>query len=185
MKQLVHFSIGFLIILTTGFALADPFSATITDGSSIAALQGDACGGMSNVLDIVLPAGCSGEIDPDTGDIAITSCTFAPSTQKPNAIITLSAMSGSGNYDGTNLTVTPNIDVNITDDPPTFISCDSATPISATLTGVVMGSGTISFSGRIPGATFAVSDTCPADIALFLNCQDETITDMTFNLTIP
>jgi hypothetical protein len=185
MKKLVRFSVASLMVLTGRIASAGGFSMTITDGSSITAQQGSDCGGGTATLDTVLPAGCSGAIDPNTGDITISSCTFTPSTQLPGAIITLSAMSGSGNYDGTNLTLTPDINVNITDNPPTFISCDSATPITVPLSGVVVGSGTISFSGSIPGAIYAVTDTCPAAIALMLNCDDETITDVTFNLTIP
>jgi len=186
MKKLVRLSIASLLLLTPGFAFADDFGMTITDGSSITVLRGADCDGTSQVFDIQLPANCSGSIDRDTGDITITSCTFAPSTEEPGAIITLSAMSGSGNYDGTNLTLTPNIDVNITDNPPTGLSCDSEAPISLTLSGdVTGGSGTISFSGSIPGPTYAVTATCPDDIAAFLHCTAETITDETINLTIP
>ena len=71
------------------------------------------------------------------------------------------------------------------DNPPTGLSCDTETPVSIPLSGVVEGSGTILFSGSIPGPTCAVTGTCPADIALMLNCDAEMITDVTFNLTIP
>ena len=185
MKKLVSFAIASLTVLTARIVSAGDFSLTITEGSTISVLQGTDCGGMSDVFNIVLPAGCSGAIDPDTGDITITSCTFAPSMQEPGAIITLSAMSGSGNYDGTNLTLTPDINVNITDNPPAVVSCDTAMPVSFPLSGVVEGSGTISFSGSITGPIYAVTDTCPFDIAFLLHCNAETITDVTFNLTIP
>jgi len=186
MKKLVRFSVASLMVLTGRIASAGGFSMTITDGSSLTVLRGAECDGTTQVFDIPIPANCSGSIDPDTGDITITSCTFAPSTEQPGAIITLSAMSGSGNFDGTNLTLTPNIDVNIIDDPPTGLSCDSEAPISLTLSGEVTdGSGTISFSGSIPGPTYAMTVTCPADIAAFLHCTAETITDETINLTIP
>src|SRR5215475_249435 len=142
MKKLVRFSIASLMVFTGRIASAGGFSMTMTDGSTITVLQGAECGGSSAVFDIVLPASCSGAIDPDTGDITITSCNFAPSTEQPGAIITLSAMSGSGNFDGTNLTLTPNIDVNIIDNPPTGLSCNSEAPISLTLSGEVTdGSG--------------------------------------------
>lgn len=186
MKKLVSFSIASLMVLTARIASADDFSMTITDGSSITVLRGVDCDGTSQVFHIPLPAGCSGAIDPETGDITITNCSFASSTEEPGAIITLSAMSGSGNYDGANLTLTPNIDVNITDNPPTGLSCDSEAPTSLTLSGdVTGGSGSISFSGSIPGPTYAVTATCPDDIAAFLHCTAETITDETINLTIP
>ncbi len=187
MKKLVSFSIASLMVLTARIASADDFSMTITDGSTITALRGALCGGGVNVFNIPFPASCSGAIDPGTGQITITNCTFPPNTQDPNAIVTLSAMSGSGTYDGTNLTLTPDINVNITDNPPTFTSCDSAGPTSVPLSGVVTGgSGTISFGpGSIPGPTYAVTDTCPADIAVFLACTADTITNETVNLTIP
>lgn len=185
MKKFVSLSIASLIVLTAGIAFADDFSSTIVDGSTITALRGDACGGSSDVYNVQLPAGCSGTIDPDTGNITVTNCTFAPSTEVPGFIVTLSSSSGVGNYDGTNLTLTPDINVNVTDNPPSGLSCDSGTPISATLSGVVVGSGTISFSGSIAGPTFPASPTCPAFIAGTLNCLLQTVTGATFNLTIP
>ena len=187
MKRLVNFSIASLMVLTARIASADDFSMTITDGSTITALRGALCGVGVNIFNIPLPSGCSGAIDPNTGAITITSCTFAPNTEDPNAIITLSATSGSGTYDGTNLTLTPDINVHITDNPPTFYSCDSAGPVSVPLSGVVTdGSGTISFGpDSIPGPTYSVTNTCPADIAVFLACTADTITNETVNLTIP
>lgn len=187
MKRLVSFSIASLMVLTARTVSADDFSMTITDGSTITVLRGAACDGTSTVFVIPLPASCSGTIDPGTGDVSITNCTFAPSTAEPGSIITLSAMSGSGNYDGTNLTLTADINVNITDNPPTGLSCDTAMPVSVPLSGVVTGgSGTISFGpGTIPGPTYAVTDTCPSDIAFSLHCTSETITNETLNVTIP
>jgi hypothetical protein len=187
MKKFVGFSIASLMVLTARIASADDFSMTITDGSTITALRGALCGGGVNVFNIPLPSSCSGAIDPGTGTITIQSCTFAPNTEDPNAIVTLSATSGSGSYDGTNLTLTPDINVHITDNPPTFVSCDSAGPTSVPLSGVVTdGSGTISFGpDSIPGPTYAVTDTCPENIAVFLACTADRITDETVNLTIP
>jgi hypothetical protein len=59
-------------------------------------------------------------------------------------------------------------------------------PVSVPLSGVVTdGSGTISFGpDTFPGPVYAVTDSCPANIALFLDCGAETITGETFNLTI-
>jgi len=184
-KKFVSPYIASLIVLTAGIAFADDFSSTIVDGSTITAMRGDVCGGTSDVYNVQLPASCSGTIDPDTGDITVTNCTFAPSTDVPGFIVTLSSNSGTGNYDGTNLMLTPDINVNVTDNPPSGLSCDSATPISATLSGVVVDSGTISFSGSIAGPTFPATPTCPPFIAGTLNCLLQTVTAASFNLTIP
>lgn len=186
MNKSVNFGVSCLAILTTGVAFADDFSTTFTGGSSITAQRGAGCGGSTDTYAVQLPSGCSGTIDPDTGNITITNCSFSPSSQLEGFLITLSSNSGSGNYDGTNMTLTPDINVNVTDNPPSGLSCDSATPISATLSGTVTGgSGTISFSGSISGPTFSVTPTCPPSAAATLNCVLQTVTGATFNLTIP
>ncbi len=186
MTKLLSLSIASLIVLTAGIAFADPFSATITAGSTITAME---CGGPSDTYNVQLPASCSGDFDPVTGNITIASCTFAPSTDVPGFIITLSAISGSGNWDQTTLTLAPDININVTDNPPMSISCDSASPISPPLSGAVMGppptAGTISFSGSLAGPTFPVTGTCPPIVAGTLNCLLNTITGATLNLTIP
>jgi len=187
MKKLVRLTIASVVVLTARIASADDFSMTITDGSTITALRGAACGGDINLFHIPLPSSCSGAIDPDSGAITIANCTFAPNTEDPNAIITLSATSGSGSYDGTNLTLTPDINVHITDNPPSFLACDTAGPVSVPLSGVVTdGSGSISFGpDSFPGPIYAVTDTCPDFVAAALACTAETITNETINLTIP
>ncbi len=186
MTKLLSLSIASLIVLTAGIAFADDFSSTITDGSTITAMRDTGCGGTTDTYNVQLPAGCSGTIDPLTGNITITSCTFAPSTDVMGFIINLSASSGSGNYDGTNLTLAPDININVTDNPPSSISCDSASPISPSLSGTVTGgSGTISFSGSLAGPTFPVTGTCPAPVSGALACILNTITGATLNLTIP
>jgi hypothetical protein len=186
MTKLLSLSVASLIVLTAGIAFADPFSSTITSGSTITALRGAACGGTADNYDVTLPAGCTGTIDPVSGDIVVSSCTFAPSTQVPGFIITLSASSGSGNYDGTTLALTPDINVNVTDNPPSAVNCDSASPISPPLSGTVTGgSGSISFSGSVSGPSFPTSATCPPVIAGTLNCLLDTVTGATLNLTIP
>lgn len=185
MRNLVR-CIASLAILTSAVSFADDFSTTITDNSSITATRGSACGGTTDSYAVQLPASCAGTIDPGTGNITITSCTFSPSSQLTGFVITLSSSSGSGNYDGTNLTLTPNINVNVTDDPPSGLSCDSSSPISDTLSGTVTdGSGTVESSGSVSGPTFGVTATCPATAAGTLNCVLQTVTDVTLNLTIP
>jgi hypothetical protein len=187
MKNFVNVAIAFTIVLTSAVAFADPFSTTIQAGSTITGVEGDPCGGSTDVYNVALPASCMGDIDTSTGNITISSCTFSPSTDVPGFIITLSANSGSGNYDGTTLSVTPDINVNVTDNPAMFINCDSATPISAPLSGPVdpVSGGTISFSGSIPGPTFVASGTCPALVAGALNCRLQTVTAASLNVTIP
>ncbi len=190
MKKFVSLSVASLIVLTTGIAFADPFSSTITSGSTITALE---CGGTSDNYDVALPAGCTGDIDPATGNITVTNCTFAPAsvTVGVPAIVTLSANSGSGNWDLTTLALTPDINVNVTSDPPGSFSCDSdpTMPISAPLSGAVAGppptAGTISFSGSVPGPTFPITGTCPPVVAGTLNCFLNTVTAATLNITIP
>ncbi len=187
MKKFVSLSVASLIVLTTGIAFADPFSSTITSGSTITALE---CGGTSDNYDVALPAGCTGDIDPATGNITVTNCTFAPAsvTVGVPAIVTLSANSGSGNWDLTTLALTPDINVNVTSDPPGGFSCDSAPtspPLSGPVTGPPPTAGTISFLGSVAGPTFLVTPTCPPVVAGTLNCVLNTVTGATLNLTIP
>jgi len=144
------------------------------------------CGGSTDTYNVQLPASCSGTLN-EFGIIDISNCTFAPSHQLTGFVVTLSANSGAGGFDGTNLSLTPDINVNVTDDPPSGLSCDSSSPVSAPLAGTVNpdGTGTISFSGSIPGPTFSASATCPDLAAATLNCVLQTVTAATFNITIP
>lgn len=185
MQKFISRFIASTIVLAATTAFADDFSSTITDGSTITAQRGSACGGTTDVYNVALPAGCSGTIDPGTGAITITSCTFAPSNQLAGFTVTLSANSGSGSYDGTTLTLVPDINVNVMDNPPTGLSCDSDSAISPTLSGAVGTSGTITFSGSTPGPHFPSSATCPAFVAGALNCTLETVTAASLNVTIP
>src|SRR5215831_2253454 len=137
MTKFVSLSIACGIIFTAAIAFADPFSTTIQDGSSITAMRDTACGGSTDVYPVSLPASCMGDIDTTTGNITISSCMFSPSSAVSGFLITLSASSGSGNYDGATLSVAPDINVNVTDDPPMFVNCDSTTPVTVNLSGPV------------------------------------------------
>lgn len=187
MNKLLSLGVASLVILSTGIAFAGmPFGTTITDGSTITAQRGSICGGSTDTYDVALPAGCSGTIDA-SGNITVTNCTFAGSHELTGFVITLSSTSGSGTFDGTNLSLTPDINVNVTDDPPSGLSCDSSSPVSPPLSGTVdaTGTGSISFSGSISGPTFSMSATCPALAVATLNCVLQTVTGATLNITIP
>lgn len=187
MNKLLSLWVASLVIFTTGIAFAgSPFSSTITAGSTITAQRGDACGGSTDTYNVQIPAGCSGTIDA-SGNITITSCTFTPSHQLTGFVVTLSSSSGSGTFDGTNLSLAPDINVNVTDDPPSGLSCDSSSPVSPPLSGTVdsSGTGTISFSGSVSGPTFSPSATCPPTVAGALNCVLNTVVGSTLNITIP
>jgi hypothetical protein len=187
MNKLLSLGVASLVILSTGIAFAGmPFGTTITSGSTITAQRGAICGGSTDTYNVALPAGCSGTIDAG-GNITVTNCTFAGSHELTGFVVTLSSTSGSGTFDGTNLALTPDINVNVTDDPPSGLSCDSSSPVSPPLMGTVdaTGAGNISFSGSVSGPTFASSATCPATLAGTLNCLLQTVTGASLNITIP
>jgi hypothetical protein len=187
MNKLPSLCVASLVIFTTGISFAGmPFGTTITSGSTITAQRDAPCGGSTDTYDVALPAGCFGAIDV-FGNVTIGTCFFAGSHELTGFVVTLSSNSGSGTFDGTNLALTPDINVNVTDDPPSGLSCDSSSPVSPPLAGTVdaTGTGTISFSGSIPGPTFSPSATCPPAVAGALNCVLNTVTGSTLNITIP
>ena len=187
MNKLLSLCVASLVIFTTGIAFAGmPFGTTITSGSTITAQRDAPCGGSTDTYDVALPAGCSGTLGGD-GTVTITNCTFAGSHELTGFVVTLSSNSGSGYFDQINLALTPDINVNVTDDPPSGLSCNSSSPVSPPLSGTVdaTGTGTISFSGSVSGPTFSPSASCPPAVAGALNCVLNMVTGATLNITIP